>query len=345
MIYVILCPAFKSSEDEFEKLLKIGYTNDDKKDRRYYQYTSHNPTIKVLYEIPECDVDIENLLHSYFSKYRYPDFGKEWFYWDKEIIDFFENHKTRDSILGSVKSDLITGCSKRRFKGFNEYVYRTIDKCLNYKMKDDSDYTIDLAMKDRDLCFSKVDSSNLIIESSVYRLIINYFDIDSVDFENYVNSPIPKNINDFLESFNTLPTFYDKMRAICESPFSDLEKSIILEQVPITFKNFYNQLGPTTLKACGYNITNIRKKIETDLVNDEKSNDIKELIYNNFLVGEKYLLSYIKAELSKLYQCIGYLSTPKASDLEKYFEVRKIQITNKDTGKRDYYYEILKKKK
>ena len=160
MIYVILCPAFKSSEDEFEKLLKIGYTNDDKKDRRYYQYISHNPTIKVLYEIPDCNVDIENLLHSYFSKHRYPNFGNEWFYWNEEIIDFFENHKTRDSILGSIEPDIIVGCSKRRFKGFNEYVYKIIDKCLNYKMKIESNYTIDLAMKDRDLCFSKVDLSN-----------------------------------------------------------------------------------------------------------------------------------------------------------------------------------------
>ena len=344
MIYVILCPAFKSNEDEFEKLIKIGYTNDDKKGRRYYQYTSHNPTAKVLYEIPECGIDIENLLHSYFSKYRYSNFGKEWFYWNEEIIDFFKNHKTRDSILGSIESDLVIGCSKRRFNGFNEYVYKTIDKCLNYKMKVDSNYTMSLAMKDRDLCFSKVDSSNLIIESGVYKLIIDYFDIDLVDFENYVNLPIPENINVFLENFNTLPTFYDKMRAICESPFNNLERSIILEQVPITFKNFYNQLGPITLKACGYNITNIRKKIETDLVNGEKSNDIKELIYNSFLVGEKYLLSYIKAELSKLYQCIGYLSTPKASDLENYFEVKKVLLPNKETGKRDSAYEILKKK-
>jgi hypothetical protein len=48
--------------------------------------------------------------------------------------------------------------------------------------------------------------------------------------------------------------------------------------------------------------------------------------------------------LGDIYKKSNYIASPKASDLEKYFEVKLFKITNKETGKRDYYYEILKKK-
>ena len=173
---------------------------------------------------------------------------------------------------------------------------------------------------------------------------IDYKDRFSVFYRLGEDGYINNEISLFVKNFNTLPTFYDKMRAICESPFSDLERSIILEQVPITFKNFYNQLGPVILKACGYNITNIRKRLETTQSNEETLDGLLNLIYSNFLVGERYSLSNVKVVLKDLYKKSNYIASPKASDLERYFEVRKIQVTNKETGKRDYYYEILKKK-
>ena len=178
------------------------------------------------------------------------------------------------------------------------------------------------------------------------------FDIQQVDYKDrftvfyrleeggFIGSGICK----FISIFNTLPTFYDKMRAICESPFTELERKIILEQVPITFKNLYNQVGPVTLKACGYNITNIRKRLETAQVNGEKQEDIKDLIYKNFDIGKKYSLSYIKTKLGELYKEVGYLSSPKATDIKEYFNVKKLQITNSETKRRDHYLKLLSKK-
>lgn len=158
--------------------------------------------------------------------------------------------------------------------------------------------------------------------------------------EGYVGNELAS----FVRNFNNLPTFYDKMRALCESPFNNLERSIILEQIPITFKNYYNLLGPITLKACGYNITNIRKKLEINQSNDENFSNLSKLIDSTFTIGGKYLLSDVKIKLKELYDKSNYLASPKATDIENYFEVRKFQSTNKETGKRDYYYEILKKK-
>jgi hypothetical protein len=117
-----------------------------------------------------------------------------------------------------------------------------------------------------------------------------------------------------------------------------------LEQIPITFKNYYNLLGPVTLKACGYNRTNIRKKLEINQSNEKKFEDLLNMIYDNFLIGQKYLLSNIKLLLGDIYKKSNYIASPKASDLEKYFEVKLFKITNKETRKRVPGYEILKKK-
>ena len=48
--------------------------------------------------------------------------------------------------------------------------------------------------------------------------------------------------------------------------------------------------------------------------------------------------------LKNLYTSLGYNKTPKANDLDKYFEIRPCKMTNKETGKRDHGFEIIKRK-
>ena len=348
MIYVILSAGFKKDSDtEFIKLLKIGYTGDDRKDGRYYQYISHNPTVKILYEIPDGTEEIEELLHSYFSKYRYLEYGREWFEWNEKIIEFFEIHKTIDDLLKVIDLDLKEGDSRYRFNGFNKYVYEIIDLGLNYKMSLDSSYSIDQAIKDREMYFNKIDSSRLILKSGVYKTILKYLGIIEEDFNKYVNRDIPENIKNFIDNFNTLPGFYDKMKAICESPFSETERLVILEQVPLLYKNMYLQFGSVRLKAKSYNITNLRKELEPptekeDITKTSGYINSKSEILNHFSIGSRYTLTYIKETLGNIYQSVGYKKTPKACDLEIYFNLKKVQIIT--SGKKIHGYEILSKK-
>ena len=53
-------------------------------------------------------------------------------------------------------------------------------------------------------------------------------------------------------------------------------------------------------------------------------------------------LSEIKIDLIELFNMYGIKEAPKASFLERFFELKKVLITNKVTGKRDSAYEILK---
>lgn len=48
--------------------------------------------------------------------------------------------------------------------------------------------------------------------------------------------------------------------------------------------------------------------------------------------------------LGKIYSSINYDATPKATDLENYFEVKRCKVTDKITKLRENYFEIIKKR-
>jgi hypothetical protein len=105
MIYVYRSAGY-DKEFNIIHLIKIGYTEDMTK--RNSMYTSHNPGIRLICTIPDLGEDVEHALHSIFGKFLYPDFGREWFVYNEEIIDFFKTHTTPESILEypEVKKEL-----------------------------------------------------------------------------------------------------------------------------------------------------------------------------------------------------------------------------------------------
>ena len=51
MIYLIETTYYDKETKEVLDLLKIGYTEDSKKDKRFMAYRMHNPGYKLLYEV------------------------------------------------------------------------------------------------------------------------------------------------------------------------------------------------------------------------------------------------------------------------------------------------------
>ena len=94
-----------------------------------------------------------------------------------------------------------------------------------------------------------------------------------------------------------------------------------------------------SLKGMGYHITKIKKALGIVTFSDEL---LDATIYNEFKVGDKITLSGIKDKLEYLYKSISYDKTPKATDLENYFEVKKCTINL--PGKRVNGLEIINKK-
>jgi len=179
------------------------------------------------------------------------------------------------------------------------------------------------------------------------------FEIQQLDYRTYASvinslmdsslgdgSSNDENINIFLAGFDNLSGFYAKMKAVCEAPLTDLERCYVLAKLPLEYKTYYEILGSEKLKSLGYNITLVRK--ELDNMKIDRGGTIDSAILSSFNVGERYSKADIKETLKNIYQSANYSKTPKATDLENYFEVKRCAFVV--DGKRIEGFEIIKKK-
>ena len=72
--------------------------------------------------------------------------------------------------------------------------------------------------------------------------------------------------------------------------------------------------------------------------------DLKSRIYSEFLVGNKYTKKEIKKKMGEIYKETNTFQTPKASDIGKYFDIKRVMTTNPITKKRDNGFKIISKK-
>ena len=157
---------------------------------------------------------------------------------------------------------------------------------------------------------------------------------------------INQEVAEFLEKYRELTEARKKLIMLCEYGLSKEAIEIILNQISDSdyIKSYYINLGPQRLKALGYKRNNIEKALgivvfSYDLLYDS--------IYSEFKEGEKYTLSELKQKIKSIYSSINYSSTPKASDIEKFFEIKSCQFSVLVDGKRKRVngYELLKSKR
>ena len=144
---------------------------------------------------------------------------------------------------------------------------------------------------------------------------------------------INQEVAEFLEKYRELTEARKKLIMLCEYGLSKEAIEIILNQISDSdyIKSYYINLGPQRLKALGYKRNNIEKALgivvfSYDLLYDS--------IYSEFKEGEKYTLSELKQKIKSIYSSINYSSTPKASDIEKFFEIKSCQFSVLVDGKR-----------
>lgn len=154
-----------------------------------------------------------------------------------------------------------------------------------------------------------------------------------------------RRVSEFIGEFDKKKTYYEKMRFLCESSLSNEEVEMFLYQLPDSdiIKSHYKSLGPQKLKSISYNSTRANKELGIVMFSPEL---LMDEIYSNFSEGEKYTLSNLKIKLGDIYFSINYLSTPKANDIEKWFEIREYMTTEEINGKKKRVrgYELLKSK-
>ena len=341
MIYVILSAAFKKDDDtEFEKLLKIGYCRDDREKVRTATYLTENPTIKTLYTIPEGTEQDEKNIHHHFRKYL--KYGNEWFSYEQEILDFFTTHTTKESLeeldLHLSQNKLIK-LQKERNAKFLENKQKYINPIL-HSLEEVN--ILEYVKKQEELVKTL---NNLFLTSS---------DIDSYFKSNYpgINFDIPeklsKKAHKILLEIDNLKQFSDKMKFLYSLHMDEEIAKQVLDNIYDTrFAKYYWTISASRAGTLHYRSGELEKEYQSILHPEDTSiidGKVKDEILKTFSISERYTKSYLKSKLGEIYTSLSYNKTPKANDLGEYFELQPCQITNKETGKKDHGFKIIKKK-
>ena len=132
---------------------------------------------------------------------------------------------------------------------------------------------------------------------------------------------INQKVSEFLGEYQKLGTFKAKLKMLCEYGFSDEVIGVVLDQIGEhdNIKSYYLALGSQKLRALKYDKYYIEKELGIVTFSYEL---LESNIYSEFKVGDKITLSDIKSRLEVLYKSINYDATPKAKDLENYFNVK-----------------------
>ncbi len=164
---------------------------------------------------------------------------------------------------------------------------------------------------------------------------------NSIEKEGMMKESVSTNINNFLETFDNLKGSYAKLKYLCNTSLTNTEKDIILDQIPLVYKKYYEVLGPARCISLGYDTTKLDKELSLLLFNKD---DIKQEIYSNYKEGGKYSKSFIKEDLQRIYDSLNYTKKAKANDINSYFEIKDCKVLNSETGKYDNGFELIKKK-
>ena len=323
MIYLIKSAGY-GKDNNYIDLLKIGYTEDTKKEGRFNAYKLHNPTCKILYELPELTEEDEKNIQYKFRKYLYIDYGREWFEYNDEIVNFFKNPE----VVKNIKNLPINPCIiNKELTEFKNSVKEILGILLGISSN--------LPGKGRDnvkSVFKEILDKKLRDIDSVFEFLELKFDKSIIDkckdllecrkTGKYCNDDIiNQRVSEFLEQYQKLGTFKAKLRYLCEFGFNDEVVSIVLDQIGEhdNIKSYYLALGPQKLRALKYDRYYIEKELGVVTFSQEL---LESNIYSEFKVGDKITLSDIKSRLEVLYKSINYDATPKAKDLENYFNVK-----------------------
>ena len=148
-------------------------------------------------------------------------------------------------------------------------------------------------------------------------------------------------IQEFLNEFNQDKNFERCMRLYCtfldQYPFL-FQIIIKISDIPTTFHMYYELLGHSGIKSYAYKEYALRNEVEIKLQNPS----VKEAILFNFQPGNKYSNKYVKEKLKEIYNQFNFNKSPKASDLEEYFLLKKVQFKEGDKRVDGFLIENIK---
>lgn len=321
MIYVIEMIVGDDFDNitSFTRIFKIGYTENF--NRRVKDYHICNPFFKVfkVFTGAEFDHACEKRLHYYLADKKF-DGRAEMFYKDDEVVDLINSIQSKDDIMNLY--------SKVRHRSFKTYF-----------------------TKFRDLINRNWDLIKKVYTGSPESLVNEMLQDSKKDIVSYVKSRLgvsmvdyteeeKKLIHEFFKEYEAMKDRRQRLKYVCEYYFNGGELEPLLDLLPDKrFKEYLTTLGPENCRAKGYNLGRINDFLNVNSFDDKVL--VGEL-YSTFEVGMTYSNSLAKSMMSDAYKR-DYRASAKASDLSKYFELRRTSVQESD-GSRSNGFKILGKK-
>ena len=147
-------------------------------------------------------------------------------------------------------------------------------------------------------------------------------------------------VSQFIQKYQSTNIFAKRMELLCEFLDNNIDlKDSILNLIDKKYFNYYDFLGTKGCKAISYKEDLILDKIRFELDKEIISKEV----YSNFKLGDKLDRKEIKSRLSSIFSKLNLKKTPKASDLDNWFEIKDIMMTA--ANKRIHGFEIIALKK
>ena len=323
-------------------IYKVGFSEDSNIKIRLDKYFYTSPGSEVI-SLRQGDEMLEDLIHYYlyYLGYRYQKNGRldEWFIGNSEVLSIF--HISRESLERKIwkHRDKIFDKDKVKCKTSLDY---KLFKYLYLKNKDSFiGVLIDLdkfkkpfrtKAKLVDSIFWGIYSKDLQLETKL-KYLSNW--IPSGDYEIAFQN--------FIHEFEETNRFSEKLQIYCEYLDYYKDIKIVFDNIRTfvkepEYQKFYDFYGTQGCKSKEF----VKKNLEKGFINNIREDSIT--INSIFNIGASYTKKDIKQKLKDIYSSLGISKTPKATDLEKYFVIDEVKISNPETGKRENGFKLISKK-
>ena len=381
MIYLIQS-AYIDDNDNFHKALKIGYAKDlDKRLAAYHTHLPSFRLLKSREGNEELEKHLHTYFSKYrLSNYEWFEYNDDIIgEFDKITLDTIlpieaitYNPKVNKSSFSNRKNKK----DPELIKAFQDLylIFQTTNSDINKIIKEELE-KIDLRLyikKNINNWKEFYNSFTIILKNKIKKIIEEQEQFNSLSLTclpSYIILPITnteydlisedefieklKNlkkvyfdkesllIDQFLNEFNQDKNFERCMRLYCtfldQYPFL-FQIILKISDIPTTFHMYYELLGHNGIKSYAYKEYALRNEVEIKLQNPS----VKEAILFNFQPGNKYSNKYIKEKLKEIYNQFEFNKSPKASDLEEYFLLKKVQFKEGDKRVDGFLIENIK---
>ena len=103
------------------------------------------------------------------------------------------------------------------------------------------------------------------------------------------------------------------------------------------YQRYYEYYGTSGCKAKEY----VKKRLDEGMKDNSKSDIFYNKLSSFIQVGQKISLKSLKKLIKSINDNLHITSSPKASIIEDYFDVKRVKFKDPDTGERINGYEIL----